>query len=146
MNHTTVHKRLPALAQEHCPFGEMKGTVFRFLIVDGTKVHLQGPFGQDLGQAEMRWTLASQKPSGPFEPEGFWINTNGPRFERILKSESITKSSRFSSQTEAPASRKISSEQAWIISVANGMGRGTFPTPSMPMASRRPNSSLCSRR
>lgn len=64
MSHTTLHHWLQRLAQEHCPFsarvgcasggGEKKSTPFRFLIVDGTKVHLQGPWGQDLGQAEMR--------------------------------------------------------------------------------------------
>jgi len=28
-------------------------------VVDGTKVHLQGAGGKDLGQTEMRWALAS---------------------------------------------------------------------------------------
>lgn len=85
MSHSTVHKRLQAFAQEHCPFGEMKGIAFRFLIVDGTKVHLQGPLGKDLGQAEMRWALASQNPSGPFEPVGFWINTEWSQIRKDLE-------------------------------------------------------------
>lgn len=75
MSHTTVHGRLQEFAHSHCPFGEMKAIPFRFLIVDGTKVHLQGPLGKDRGRAEMRWALASSGPSGRFEPVGFWINT-----------------------------------------------------------------------
>jgi hypothetical protein len=54
MSHTTVHRRLREFAQTQNPFGEMKGIPFRFLLVDGTKVRLQGVRGKDLGQAEMR--------------------------------------------------------------------------------------------
>lgn len=75
MSHTTVHRRLREFAQTHNPFGEMKPIAFRFLLVDGTKVHLQGPKGADLGQAEMRWALASLGAQTRFEPVGFWINT-----------------------------------------------------------------------
>lgn len=85
MSHTTVHSRLQKFAQGHSPFGEMKAIAFRSLLVDGTKVHLQGPFGQDLGQAEMRWALASQGPSGPFEPVGFWINTDWAQIRKELE-------------------------------------------------------------
>jgi len=85
MSHTTVHSRLQKFAQHHYPFREMKSVPFRFLIVDGTKVHLQGPFGQDLGQAEMRWALASQEPSGPFEPVGFWIDTDWAQIRKDLQ-------------------------------------------------------------
>jgi len=85
MSHTTVHGRLQEFAQHHCPFGEMKSIPFRFLIVDGTKVHLQGPSGQDLGQAQMRWALASQESSGPFEPVGFWIDTDWAQIRKELE-------------------------------------------------------------
>jgi len=85
MSHTTVHSRLQEFAQHHCPFGEMKTIPFRFLIVDGTKVHLQGPSGKDLGQAEMRWALASLGPSSPFEPVGFWINTDWGEIRKQLE-------------------------------------------------------------
>ena len=37
----------------------MSATPYRFLLVDGTKVHLQGPKGEELGKAEMRWVMAS---------------------------------------------------------------------------------------
>ena len=48
---------------------------YRFLMVDGTKVKLQGRRGKDLGHKEMRWALASQGPGHRFEPVGFWIDT-----------------------------------------------------------------------
>jgi len=85
MSHSTLHQRLQRFAQEHSPFGEKKSIPFRFLIVDGTKVHLQGPWGQDLGQAEMRWALASEHASGPFEPVGFWINTDWAQIRKDLE-------------------------------------------------------------
>ena len=59
MSHTTVHRRLQEFAARHDPFGSMKDKAFRFLLVDGTKVHLQGALGKDLGQVEMRWAMAS---------------------------------------------------------------------------------------
>jgi hypothetical protein len=52
----------------------MRDKAFRFLLVDGTKVHLQGPGGQDLGKVEMRWALASLGGLSRFEPVGFWID------------------------------------------------------------------------
>jgi hypothetical protein len=85
MSHTTVHRRLQEFAQQHDPFESMKSTPFRFLIADGTKVHLQGPWGQDLGQAEMRWALASLEPTGPFEPVGFWINADWAEVRKQLE-------------------------------------------------------------
>jgi len=53
----------------------MKDVPYRFLIGDGTKVHLQGPGGKDVGYKEMRWALASVGPGCPFEPVWFWIDT-----------------------------------------------------------------------
>jgi hypothetical protein len=73
---STVHRRLGEFAQTHNPFGEMKDIPFRFLLVDGTKVHLQGSGGKDLGQAEMRWAMASLGSISPFEPVGFWIHAD----------------------------------------------------------------------
>jgi len=73
MSHTTVHRRLQEFVQTHNPFGEMRDIPFRFLLVDGTKVRLQGAGAKDLGQAEMRWALASLGSIHRFEPVGFWI-------------------------------------------------------------------------
>lgn len=86
MSHTTVHSRLQELAARHDPFGEMKDRAFRFLVVDGTKVHLQGPLGKDLGQVEMRWALASLGSLSRFEPVGFWIDTEWAEIRKELES------------------------------------------------------------
>jgi hypothetical protein len=85
MSHTTVHRRLGGLAASHDPFGEMKDRAFRFLVVDGTKVHLQGPLGKDLGQVEMRWALASLGSLSHFEPVGFWIDTEWAEIRKELE-------------------------------------------------------------
>ena len=85
MSHTTVHRRLQELAASHDPFGPMKDKAFRFLVVDGTKVHLQGPLGKDLGQVEMRWAMASLGSLGRFEPVGFWIDTKWAEIRKELE-------------------------------------------------------------
>jgi hypothetical protein len=85
MSHTTVHRRLQQVATNNCPFTNMKKTAFRFLLVDGTKIHLQGPSGEDLGKVEMRWALASLGPRSRFEPVGFWINTSWSQICQELK-------------------------------------------------------------
>lgn len=85
MSHTTVHRRLQELARRHDPFGPMKDRAFRFLVVDGTKVHLQGPLGKDLGQVEMRWALASLGSLSRFEPVGFWIDTEWAQIRKELE-------------------------------------------------------------
>ena len=85
MSHTTVHRRLQELAASHNPFGVMKERAFRFLLVDGTKVHLQGPLGKDLGQVEMRWALASLGSLSRFEPVGFWIDTEWAEIRNELE-------------------------------------------------------------
>ena len=86
MSHTTVHRRLQELAGSHDPFESMKDKGFRFLVVDGTKVHLQGAAGKDLGQVEMRWALASVGSLGRFEPVGFWIDTEWGEIRKDLQS------------------------------------------------------------
>lgn len=85
MSHTTVHNRLQGFAQRHCPFKEMKEIPFRFLLVDGTKVHLQGPSAEDLGMVEMRWAIASLGPGHSFEPVGFWISQQWAQIRKDLE-------------------------------------------------------------
>jgi hypothetical protein len=85
MSHTTVHSRLQRFGREHDPFGVMKDRAFRFLVVDGTKVHLQGPAGKDLGHVEMRWALASVGMPSRFEPVGFWIDTEWAEIRKELE-------------------------------------------------------------
>jgi hypothetical protein len=67
---STLYRWFGELSQTHGQWPEMKEIPYRFLMVDGTKVHLQGPGGIDLGQTEMRWALASQGTGSPFEPAG----------------------------------------------------------------------------
>lgn len=85
MSHSTVHSRLQEFARGHEPFGAMKEKAFRFLVVDGTKVHLQGPLGRDLGVVEMRWAMASLGSLSRFEPVGFWIDTEWGEIRKELE-------------------------------------------------------------
>jgi transposase-like protein len=62
----------------------MKEIPFRFLLVDGTKVRLQGAGGKDLGQVEMRWALASLGSLSRFEPVGFWIHAGWKEIRKDL--------------------------------------------------------------
>lgn len=76
MSHTTIHRRLQQFARMHDPFVDLKEKPFTWLLVDGTKVHLQGGKGKDLGKVEMRWAMASAGAGQPFEPVGFWIDAD----------------------------------------------------------------------
>lgn len=84
MSHSTIHRRLQEFARSHTPFGDLRDRAFVWLLVDGTKVHLQGKKGKDLGQVEMRWALASEGAGKPFEPVGFWIDTSWRRIRKDL--------------------------------------------------------------
>ena len=84
MSHTTVHRRLQGFAQDHEPFDNLKKRPFRFLLVDGTKVRLQGKRGKDMGLAETRWSLASEGPQHRFEPVGFWIHSDWKTIRKDL--------------------------------------------------------------
>lgn len=84
MSHTTIHRRLQRFAQEHDPFNDLKKRPFRFLLVDGTRVRLQGKKAKDLGLTEMRWALASEGPQHRFEPVGFWVHANWKTIRKDL--------------------------------------------------------------
>ena len=84
MSHTTVHRRLQGFAQDHEPFDNLKKRPFRFLLVDGAKVRLQGKMSKDMGLAEMRWALASEGPQHRFEPVGFWIHNDWKTIRKDL--------------------------------------------------------------
>jgi hypothetical protein len=84
MSHSTIHRRLQEFARCHAPFGDLRQRGFVWLLVDGTKVHLQGKKGKDLGQVEMRWALASEGAGKPFEPVGFWIDTSWGHIRKDL--------------------------------------------------------------
>lgn len=70
----TLHRRLQEFAREKCQWPDMKKVPYRFLMVDGTKVRLQGNGGAAEKDGEMRWAMASLGEKKPFEPVGFWID------------------------------------------------------------------------
>lgn len=72
----TVHRRLQQFAQAECNWPCLKKVRYRFLMVDGTAVRLQGPRGAKRPHGEMRWGLASRGEEEPFELVGFWLNTS----------------------------------------------------------------------
>lgn len=70
---STLHRRLQEFAQQQCQWPELKDVPYRFLMVDGTAIRLQGPGGENLGKGQMRWALASRSESEPFELVGVWV-------------------------------------------------------------------------
>ena len=78
----TVWRRLHEFSRSQCHFGDLKKIPYIFLLVDGTKVHLQGPGAYSLGQKEMRWALVSEGVDQPFDFAGIWI---GQTWEQIAK-------------------------------------------------------------
>ncbi len=70
----TLHRRLQEFAERKCCWPDLKKVPYRFLMMDGTKIRLQGYRGANLGLGEMRWALASLGENKPFEPVGFWID------------------------------------------------------------------------
>jgi len=81
---STLHRRLQEFAQQHCHWPEMKEIPYRFLMVDGTDVRLQGPGGQDLGTGQMRWALASLAENQPFELVGLWVQKSWQQIRQDL--------------------------------------------------------------
>jgi transposase-like protein len=82
---STIHRRLREISRAYGVWPEMKKIPYRFLMVDGTKVHLQGPGGIDLEKKEMRWALASLGPGHKFEPVGFWIGNEWAEIRKDLE-------------------------------------------------------------
>jgi hypothetical protein len=70
----TNRRRLFEFSDRQCQFGDMKKIPYRFLMADGTNVHLQGFKGNDLGQRPLCWALASTEESKPFDIVGLWID------------------------------------------------------------------------
>jgi hypothetical protein len=81
----TLHRRLQEFAQKKCSWPDLKKVPYRFLMVDGTKIRLQGHRGANLGQGEMRWALASLGEGQPFEPVGFWIDQSWKDIKQDLE-------------------------------------------------------------
>jgi len=83
---STTYRWFRDIARTQGRWPPMKKVPYRFLMVDGTKVHLQGSGGKDLGYKEMRWALASEGTGCPFEPVGFWIDTGWDAIRHDLES------------------------------------------------------------
>ena len=81
---STTYPWFREISRAHGVWPEMKEIPYRFLMVDGTKVHLQGPGGVDLGKKEMRWALASLGPGHKFEPVEFWIGKGWAEIRKDL--------------------------------------------------------------
>jgi len=71
---STTYRWFSDISRNEGRWPPMKKIPYRYLMVDGTKVHLQGKLGVDIGQKEMRWALASLGVGKAFEPVGFWID------------------------------------------------------------------------
>lgn len=81
----TLHRHLQEFAQRKCSWPDLKKVPYRFLMVDGTKVRLQGYKGARRSHGEMRWALASLGEKQPFEPVGFWINESWKEIKKDLE-------------------------------------------------------------
>ena len=81
----TVWRRLQEFSDAQCQFPDFKKIPYRFLLVDGTGVHLQGPGGKDIGLKHMRWALASTDVSQPFDIVGVWVDKSWEAIANDLK-------------------------------------------------------------
>ena len=81
---STLHRRLQEFAQQQCQWPDLKDVPYRFLMVDGTQIRLQGPGGEDLGKGQMRWALASLGEDEPFEPVGCWVQKSWEQIREDL--------------------------------------------------------------
>lgn len=81
---STLHRCLQDFARQQCQWPDLQDIAYRFLMVDGTKVRLQGPRGTDLGQGQVRWALASVAENKPFEPVGLWVQKSWEQIRKDL--------------------------------------------------------------
>ena len=82
----TVWRRLHTFSDQCCGFGNLKDIPYTFLMPDGTKVHLQGKGGKDIGQKGLRWAWASEGVGQPFDIVGIWVDRSWEAIANDLKS------------------------------------------------------------
>ena len=82
---STLHRRLKEFAQQKCSWPDLRQVPYRFLMVDGTGVRLQGYRGVNRGKGDMRWALASLGEKEPFELVGFWIDESWKDIKKDLE-------------------------------------------------------------
>ena len=80
---STLWRRLQDLAETEGAWPPMKHRPFKFLMVDGTKVHLQAG-GYSLGTSELRWAWAAERVGQPYELIGFWVGKDWSAIRRDL--------------------------------------------------------------
>ena len=82
MSHSTIHRRLQEFAGSHAPFGDLKERPFVWLLVDGTKVHLQGKRARTSGKRRCAGPWPRRERASPLSP---WASGSTPRGKRIRK-------------------------------------------------------------
>jgi len=82
---STLPRCINELAEHYGQWPCLKPRDFKFLMVDGTKVKRQGPKGQPLEKADMRWALASEGVGRGFEPVGFWVGKDWKFIRQYLE-------------------------------------------------------------
>jgi len=82
---STLYRWLQELAEDYGEWPSFKHRGFRFLMVDGTKVELQGQGGYSQGKREMRWALASEGVGRAFELVGFWVGKDWSSIRQDLQ-------------------------------------------------------------
>jgi len=84
MSHTTIHRRLQEFAPYPCTVWGSQGSPLCLAFGGRHQGAPAGEKGKDLGQAQMRWALASEGVGKPFEPVGFWIDTSWKHIRKDL--------------------------------------------------------------
>lgn len=80
----TFHSWLQDFAESQCRWPDHKKIPYRYLLVDGTGVRLQGYKGEDLGGKQMRWALGSVGEKKPFQIVGFWVDKSWAEIRKDL--------------------------------------------------------------
>lgn len=76
-----LHREIQQLGEHIGEWQDLRKTPYRFLMVDGTGVRLQGSDKK----TEMRWALASTGEKDKFEPVGVWINKSWQQIRRDIE-------------------------------------------------------------
>jgi len=78
---STLHRALQDVGRHIGPWPDLKKIPYRYLMVDGTGIRLQGTDKK----AEMRWALASMGEKHKFELVGIWIETPWSQIRKDLE-------------------------------------------------------------
>lgn len=85
MSKSTLHRQVQEFSHHMCDWPDVKNVPYRFLMVDGTKVRLQGVDKKGHGRkVEMRWALGTLEENGKFELVGIWIDKSWQKIRRDL--------------------------------------------------------------